>query len=137
MASGIGSQLCRCSVNHPGRTSLLCGRFISLLSSQVESFLKLSFWVLFYCIFLKEEACFISRDNSYDGCHCQSFKKSLLYNIFMSKYLVNNCSGDTRLSSDFWAQCSSFTSQLTFFMNIRSPGSLQIKYLSCYSIIFF
>ena len=99
----------------------------------MEPFLKLSFWVLFYCIFLKEGNCFIFCDWS----HCQSLKKSLLHNIFMSKYLVNNCSGDNRLSSDLWAPCSSCINQLSFFMNIRSPCSLQIKYLSCYSIIFF
>lgn len=73
-----------------------------VLSTQVEPFLKLSFWVLFYCIFLKEGICFIFCDWS----HCQSLKKSLLHNIFMSKYLVNNCSGDNRLSSDLWAPCS-------------------------------
>ena len=97
-----------------------------VLSTQVEPFLKLSFWVLFYCIFLKEGICFIFCDWS----HCQSLKKSLLHNIFMSKYLI-----------DCLQICGplvqSFISQLSFFMNIPSPCSLQIKYLSCYSIIFF
>lgn len=67
-----------------------------------SSFLNSRCGFLFYCMFLKEEICFIFSDNSYDCCQCQSFKKSLLHNIFMSKYLVNNCSGDTRLSPDFW-----------------------------------